>query len=187
MVPVARPRPVRRPIDNDCCLPRYGDRVVAVKSPDELTALFRSRGLKVTPQRQCIFRVLHGTGVHPTAEAVFGAVRAEMPTVSLKTVYQTLNDLAAMGEIQQLDLGTGSTRFDPNVDAHHHLVCTRCGKVRDLHADFTKVKVPTGQRQGFTVGAAEVIFRGLCDACSPTPKSIHPKSIHKETSPQWQA
>jgi Fe2+ or Zn2+ uptake regulation protein len=142
-----------------------------VKSPAELTDLFRARGLKVTPQRQCIFRVLHGNAVHPTAEAVYAAARAEMPTMSLKTVYQTLNDLAAMGELQLLDLGTGSTRFDPNVDSHHHLVCTRCGKVRDLYADYSDVTVPPRKRQGFTVGSAEVVFRGLCDTCASTPSS----------------
>jgi Fe2+ or Zn2+ uptake regulation protein len=89
-----------------------------------------------------------------------------MPMMSLKTVYQTLNDLAAMGELQQLDLGTGSSRFDPNVDPHHHLVCVRCGKVRDLNVDFARLAVPSNQRQGFTVGSAEVVFRGLCDDCS---------------------
>jgi len=148
-----------------------------VKSPAELTELFRSMGLKVTPQRQCIFRVLHGNAVHPTAEAIYSVASKEMPTMSLRTVYQTLNDLAAMGEIQQLDLGTGSSRFDPNLDSHHHLVCTKCGKVRDLLADFTGVKVPPTQRQGFTIGPAEVVFRGLCDTCSTTPQSS------KETSP----
>ena len=137
-----------------------------MKSPAELTELFRARGLKVTPQRQCIFRVLHDNGVHPTAESVFAAARSEMPTMSLKTVYQTLNDLATMGEIQQLDLGTGSTRFDPNMDVHHHLVCTNCGKVRDLYADFGALRVPPRRRQGFTIGSAEVVFRGLCDDCN---------------------
>ena len=58
--------------------------------------------------------------VHPTAESVYAAVSAEMPTISLRTVYQTLNDLAAMGELSLLDVGTGSTRFDPNLDPHHH-------------------------------------------------------------------
>lgn len=136
-----------------------------MKSPDQLTDLFRSRGLKVTPQRQCIFRVLHGNENHPSAEAVYASARAEMPTLSLKTVYQTLNDLAAMGEIHLLDLGTGSARFDPNVAAHHHLVCTGCGKVRDVEAAYPGVDVPRRQRQGFTVGSVEVTFRGLCDSC----------------------
>ena len=136
-----------------------------MKSPAELTELFRQQGLKVTPQRQCIFRILHGSEVHPTAEAVYAAAAAEMPTMSLRTVYQTLNDLAAMGEIQQLDLGTGSSRFDPNTDGHHHLVCTRCGKVRDLYADFTGVRVPNGDH-GFRVSSTEIVFRGLCDDCA---------------------
>ena len=135
-----------------------------MRTPTELSELFRSRGLKVTPQRECIFRVLHGSGVHPTAEVVYAAAQHEMPMMSLKTVYQTLNDLAQMGEIQQIDLGTGSSRFDPNVDAHHHLVCIRCGKVRDLCPAFT-VEVPEAERQGFVVGSAEVIFRGVCADC----------------------
>jgi Fe2+ or Zn2+ uptake regulation protein len=140
-----------------------------VKTPDELTRLFRERGLKVTPQRRCIFRVLHGNGTHPTAEAVYAAASAEMPTLSLKTVYQTLNDLAGMGEIALLDLGTGAGRFDPNVEAaHHHLVCDGCGKVRDLHADFGGLTVPGELRQGFELGTAEVIFRGRCAECAAT-------------------
>jgi Fe2+ or Zn2+ uptake regulation protein len=139
-----------------------------VKSPAELTDLFRRQGLKVTPQRQCIFRILNGSGVHPTAESVYAEAVGEMPTISLRTVYQTLNDLTAMGEIQQLDLGTGSARFDPNTDGHHHLVCTRCGKVRDLYADFPAVRVPKG-RHGFTVTSTEIVFRGVCEECAAAP------------------
>jgi Fe2+ or Zn2+ uptake regulation protein len=137
-----------------------------VKTPDQLTDLFRARGLKVTPQRQCIFRALHGSTVHPTAEAVHATVVAEMPTVSLKTVYQTLNDLAAMGELVSIDVGTGSTRFDPTLDPHHHLVCEGCGRIHDLHADFGEVAVPAGADMGFTVTATEIVFRGLCGTCT---------------------
>ncbi len=141
------------------------DIVAAVKSPDELTGLFRARGLKVTPQRQCIFRVLHQSEEHPTAESVYVDVRREMPTISLRTVYQTLNDLAAMGELQQLELGTGSARFDPTVDPHHHLVCEACGRVSDLHAEFADVRVPAGAGAGFQVSSTEVVFRGRCREC----------------------
>lgn len=130
-----------------------------------MVQLFRDRGLKVTPQRECIFRVLDGNDMHPSAESVFVQARQRMPTMSLKTVYQTLNDLADMGEICQLDLGTGSTRFDPNVDAHHHLVCTSCGKVRDLYREFPGLSLPTRDAQGFSVGSVEVVFRGRCPDC----------------------
>jgi Fe2+ or Zn2+ uptake regulation protein len=137
-----------------------------VRTPEQLTALFRSQGRKVTPQRQCIFGVLQGDVTHPTAESVHAAARTRMETISLKTVYQTLNELAAMGEVSALDLGTGTTRFDPNVESvHHHLVCRSCGNVRDLHADFSFLRVPEGSDEGFELGAGEVVFRGLCGDC----------------------
>ena len=134
-----------------------------MRTPSELVERFREQGLKVTPQREAVFRALLGNELHPTAESVHAAVTAEMPNVSLRTVYQVLNDLAAMGEIQALELGTGAARFDPNVDAHHHLVCTTCGKVRDVYVD--PVAVPAAA-PGFTVESAEVIYRGRCDACA---------------------
>ena len=105
---------------------------VVMKTVAELTDLFRDRGLRVTPQRQAIFGLLQDDASHPTVEALYDRARVDMPTISLKTVYQTVHDLEALGELHVLDLGTGSLRVDPNVeDDHHHLVCTACGRVRD--------------------------------------------------------
>jgi Fe2+ or Zn2+ uptake regulation protein len=140
--------------------------VPRVRSPAELTRIFRARGLKITPQRQSIFRVLHDSTVHPTAEAVYDAVRDELPAISLRTVYQTLNDLAAMGEIHAVDLGTGSARFDPLTGPHHHLVCEGCGRVHDVEAEFPGVTVPDAEAFGFTVSATEIVFRGRCRDCA---------------------
>ena len=137
-----------------------------MRTPEELTEIFRARGLKITPQRQSIFRVLHGSSVHPTADAVFDTVRREMPTISLRTVYQTLNDLAAMGEIHAIDLGTGSARFDPHTGPHHHLVCVECGRVQDIEVEFPGVEVPDADAFGFTVNTTEIVFRGLCRECT---------------------
>jgi len=145
--------------------------VVGVKSPDELTQAFRRQGLKVTPQRQAVFRALHDNPSHPTAESVFEAVRTEMPTISLRTVYQTLNDLAAMGELRQLSFGPGSARFDPNGDDHHHLVCEGCGKVVDVYADASGVELAPAARQGFTLTTTQVVFRGRCADCSTSQPS----------------
>ena len=150
-----------------------------MQSPDALTDLFRAHGRKITGQRQCIFRALEGDVTHPSAERVYERVRREMPNVSLKTVYQTLNDLAAMGEVRQLTLGTGSARFDPNLDSHHHLVCERCGEVVDVYADVSGVEVAPEQRHGFTVTTTQVVFRGLCPACSAGPGPSHQPSQHQ--------
>jgi Fe2+ or Zn2+ uptake regulation protein len=142
--------------------------------------LFRAHGRKITAQRQCIFRALEGDVTHPSAERVHEKVRRAMPNVSLKTVYQTLNDLAELGAISMLDVGTGSARFDPNVETpHHHLVCRSCGKVRDLAAEFPGLSVSRRAAQGFAVDSAEVVFRGLCDECR-NPQRTTTKPISRE-------
>ena len=137
-----------------------------MRTVDEVTERFRAEGLRVTPQRQAIFRLLHGVTTHPTVDTLYASARAEMPAISRRTVYQTVHDLESLGEVELLDLGTGSLRVDPNVDhAHQHLVCSRCGTVRDVLVDVTDVRVPARQRGDFTVESVEVVFRGLCGVC----------------------
>jgi Fe2+ or Zn2+ uptake regulation protein len=74
-----------------------------VKTPEELVARFREQGYKVTPQRQLIFRLLNGNTAHPTAETLYEVAAEQMPGISLRTVYQTLSELSAMGEVQHID------------------------------------------------------------------------------------
>ncbi|MDA8312004.1 MAG: transcriptional repressor [Actinomycetota bacterium] len=159
-----------------------------MRTPTELTALFRANGRNVTPQRQCIFRALQGDDTHPTAEQVHETVRAEMETVSLKTVYQTLHDLADLGEVTMLDVGTGALRVDPNVERpHHHLVCRTCGKVRDVFVDLPVLELPASRSQGYDVERGEVVFRGLCGECrassrrAPVPTTR--ASVHQRSEP----
>ena len=136
----------------------------SVKSPEELAAAFRAAGLKVTPQRQLLFRLLHGNEMHPTAETLYEVASSQMPGISLRTVYQTLTDLAAMGELQQIHLG-GAARFDPNVDDHHHSVCETCGEVRDVYVPNTD-DISVAGLGGFSVHAARIVFSGKCPRCA---------------------
>jgi Fe2+ or Zn2+ uptake regulation protein len=151
-----------------------------MRTPDELTELFRANGLRATPQRQSVFRALHGNQQHPTAEAVHALVVQDMPTVSLRTVYATLHDLAALGEIGELDLGTGSVRFDPNVTPHHHLVCDRCGRVHDVEAMFASIRLPDDLDHGFEVSGTEIVFRGRCAQCRST-EDVQDPGLHPDT------
>jgi Fe2+ or Zn2+ uptake regulation protein len=143
-----------------------GARVAAVTSPDQLAEAFRARGLKLTPQRNAVFRALDGNESHPTAEAVHAVVVTELPNVSLRTVYSVLAELTEIGAVNQLELGTGAFRFDPNVDAHHHLVCDRCGQVRDVHVDHPDVRPAAVDGDGFQITGTEIVFRGVCATCA---------------------
>jgi Fur family transcriptional regulator, peroxide stress response regulator len=135
-----------------------------VKSPSDLAEAFRQQGLKVTPQRQLLFRLLEGNASHPTAELLYQRASELMPGISLRTVYTTLSDLEEMGELQSVVLGPGATRFDPNVDDHHHGVCDRCGSVVDMYVDGTDRLVIDGAC-GFRPDATSIVFHGTCAAC----------------------
>jgi Fur family transcriptional regulator, stress-responsive regulator len=137
--------------------------------PSELVDRFRSEGLKVTPQRELLFRLLYGNTSHPTADALFASAREVMPMISLKTVYQVLHDLHDLGEIQAIDLGTGSVRFDPKTDVHQHLLCNECGAIHDVVVPTDSLGIPRSQRRGFTVDSVDVTFRGRCGTCADRP------------------
>lgn len=139
-------------------------RVPDVLAPAELTRMFRTRGLKVTPQRQLLFTLLHDNDTHPTVDALYATASKLMPGISLRTVYQTLNDLAAMGELQVLQSAGGSTRFDPNVSDHHHAQCDRCGELHDVYVDDVG-SLHVRNLDGFRADAARIVFSGLCARC----------------------
>ena len=135
-----------------------------MRTPGELTESFRDRGLRITPQRVAVFEALHDSTGHPTAESIYKKVVADQPSISLKTVYQTLNDLTEMGEIRRLDLGSSATRFDPNGDDHHHLVCDVCGVMIDTYLDVSGLEL--AGLAGFEPRHTHVFVSGRCAACA---------------------
>ncbi|MHA1730432.1 MAG: Fur family transcriptional regulator [Promethearchaeota archaeon] len=99
---------------------------------DEVVNLLKSRGLKVTPQRVALFRYVLQRHDHPTAEQVFGEVRKEFPGISLATVYKTLGLMKDAGLVVEIPTGAGSSRYDPDVGFHGHLVNPSTGEVLDF-------------------------------------------------------
>ena len=135
-------------------------------TPEKVETMLRARGLRVTPQRALVFRLVRELGAeHPSAESVHVRATREMPSLSLRTVYTILGELEDRGAIRALDVGTGSKRFCINPLRHHHLVCTRCGRIADVFVDVGPLEVPPDQRRGFLVTEHEVVFRGICAAC----------------------
>ena len=141
-----------------------------MRDVDALAADLHARGLRVTPQRRLIYSLLAEKTSHPTVEAVHEAVLAVLPTVSLRTVYQALHDLDAMGEIGLVQVGDGPLRVDTRPDRHAHLRCTKCGQLHDVDVDLSGLVLPIEQQRGFAVEGAEVIFSGCCPMCAGDPQ-----------------
>lgn len=139
----------------------------SASAADALLDRLRRRGWRITPQRRAVVGALDGRHVHRTAEQIHVAARSVVPEVSLATVYNTLNELVAMGEISELHVGDGSTRYDPKVGPdHHHLICTGCGVAYDVDpVGIEGLLLPVEQHHGMRIDAVEVTFRGLCPDC----------------------
>ncbi|MBO0730232.1 MAG: transcriptional repressor [Acidimicrobiaceae bacterium] len=134
-----------------------------MQDPDELVGLLHSHGLRATPQRRAIIDAVHTAGGHVTAETVFDWVRTEMPTISLRTVYETLHCLVSAGEMREVVLAPGPLRFDTNVGPHHHLICLRCHRIEDIDMDVNPIAVD--ELHGFSFVRTEVIVWGYCPDC----------------------
>jgi Fur family ferric uptake transcriptional regulator len=114
-----------------------------------------------------VAEVLVGDHVHLSAEEVHDLARERLPEISIATVYNTLNELVAMGELLEVDVVDGPKRYDPNVAAEHdHLVCVNCHAIRDVPRSGKPPTVPEDARSGYFVTTVEVTYRGLCPACA---------------------
>jgi Fur family peroxide stress response transcriptional regulator len=134
---------------------------------EQFKAAVREAGVKLTHQRLEIFHAVAASHDHPSAEAVYRAVQATTPTVSLDTVYRTLWLLTDLGLLSTLGPRQGSVRFDANVESHHHYVCTRCGLVRDFDSeDLHALKIPDTVKEFGQVVSAHVEVRGICEPCA---------------------
>ncbi|MBP7867529.1 MAG: transcriptional repressor [Acidobacteria bacterium] len=127
----------------------------------------RRAGVKLTPQRTEIFRVVAASGDHPDAETVLGGVRKRLPSVSLDTVYRTLWLLVDLGLLSTLGTPRERTRFDANRGPHHHFVCRACGATHDFACEaLDRLDLPDAVRAMGSVETARVEVRGLCRRCA---------------------
>jgi Fur family transcriptional regulator, peroxide stress response regulator len=124
-------------------------------------------GQRFTGQRAAVFRYLLSTDSHPTADEVFVAVRAEVPVISLATVYKSLETLVGCGLATKLTYGDGSARYDGRTDPHHHARCLACSRIFDvagrLPADEIQELNPGSDR--FQVTGYRLEFTGYCEEC----------------------
>ncbi len=133
---------------------------------DELVAKCRTAGMNMTPQRLGIYRALLESYDHPSPEALCARVRLQMPSISLATIYKTLDTLVNLGFASELPSIGDTKRYEPNMAPHHHLVCRLCNAVEDFDDEtLSAVKAP-GSLNGFQPEYLNIHIHGLCRRCS---------------------
>jgi Fe2+ or Zn2+ uptake regulation protein len=124
-------------------------------------------GQRYTDQRAAVYRYLCSTTSHPTADDVFTAVRADIPDISLATVYKALETLVGCGLAVKLTYGDSSARYDGRTDPHPHARCTSCGAILDVSGRLASDALDSlAPLDGFRVKGYRLELVGLCATCA---------------------
>ncbi|HSR33692.1 MAG TPA: Fur family transcriptional regulator [Anaerolineae bacterium] len=137
-----------------------------LRSVESMVELFRSEGLKITPQRRVIFETVAQDDSHPTAEELYQRVLSVMPDISRTTVYNTLRELLALGVLVEVeDLTQAGTRYDTNTRQHQHLFCMSCHRLTDIGRDFEGLELAPDETAGYDIVRHQVTFYGYYPDC----------------------
>lgn len=118
-------------------------------------------GLRNTPQREVVYSVLLQKRDHPTADEVFARVKAELPTISLATVYNCLEALVQCKLVRAVNFEREPTRYCPNLRPHAHFHDDQTGSTHDidLPPDLLE-RVQSILPPGYDAASVEISFRG---------------------------
>jgi Fur family ferric uptake transcriptional regulator len=136
-------------------------------SSSSLADALRSRGLRLTAQRQLVLEAVHELG-HATPDQVHAAVAQKAAGVNITTVYRTLELLEGLGLVTHAHLSHGApTYHGVGPDQHVHLVCRGCGTVDEVAPEVLAGLVTTlAADRGFQVDIGHVALFGLCATCA---------------------
>ncbi len=148
-----------------------------MRSVEELIERVRGQGGKATSQRILIWSALKGDVSHPTAEDLYVRLKPRLPSLSLATLYNVLNELVEWGEIRRFDTGDGRIHFDPDTSGHSELVCMRCHRVIDAPTDAVPRRHVPERVAGYRIISHSEQYFGYCPDCQ---RALEPASTREE-------
>ena len=134
---------------------------------EQLIAKLRESEYRLTPQRVELIRLIAASEGHPSAARLYEQIKVQFPTMSLATVYKTLDLLKELGEVLEIGLRDDS-HYDGNKPyPHPHLICLKCQKIMDGELD-TAVNTIVQEVEtnfGFQIVKHQLDFYGICPEC----------------------
>ncbi|MEV4314068.1 Fur family transcriptional regulator [Actinocrispum sp. NPDC049592] len=141
-------------------------------STSDFERMLRGVALRVTRPRVAVLSAVHDQP-HADTDSIIGVVRAELGGVSHQAVYDVLRALTVAGLLRRIEPPGSVARYETRVgDNHHHVVCRSCGAIADVDCAVGPAPCLTpSDDHGFAIDEAEVIYWGLCPACSSSRSS----------------
>jgi Fur family transcriptional regulator, peroxide stress response regulator len=123
----------------------------------------RKKEVKVTAQRLAIIDFLASNPIHPSAEDIFNGIKTKFPTISLATIYNTLEKLEEIGELIKLKVAENNkVNYEYNLKPHNHFYCRICSQIYDIWED---VSISEDKIDGHLIENVQISYKGLCQNC----------------------
>lgn len=134
---------------------------------EQLITKLRESEYRLTPQRVELIRLIAASDGHPSASHLYEQIKVQFPTMSLATVYKTLDLLKELGEVLEIGLRDDS-HYDGNKPyPHPHLICLKCQKIMDGELDTAVQSIiqEVENNFGFQIVKHQLDFYGICPDC----------------------
>ncbi|MDX2208221.1 MAG: Fur family transcriptional regulator [Gemmatimonadales bacterium] len=128
----------------------------------------RDRHQPITQQRDQVAQAVFAAGGHLSVDEIAQRVRDRGHHVGIATVYRSLEALVKSGLVRAHDFGEGFKRYEPLLSPaqHGHLICTRCGRVKEFSTErFERMLPMVADEHGFLHHHHRVELHGLCKPC----------------------
>ena len=126
------------------------------------------KGLKSTRQRDIVLDGFLSSDAHMSIEELYLKLRARHPNIGYATVYRTLKLFSESGIAREIHFGDGQTRYEHVAEGEHHdhLLCTRCGEVREFSNEaIEKLQDEIAESHGYLVHTHKLELYGICPKC----------------------
>jgi Fur family ferric uptake transcriptional regulator len=139
-----------------------------VPTQSDVEHLLRDAGLRATRPRVAVLTAVYE---HPHADtaSLMDVAREALGEVSVQAVYDVLGALTTAGLVRRIEPAGSVARYESRVgDNHHHVICRSCGSIADVDCAVGHTPCLTAsEAHGYSIDEAEVVYWGLCPACTP--------------------
>ncbi len=139
--------------------------MVADRLKDNILHSLKIKGVRLTPQRMEIIRVLSQAGNHPTAGMILKNARKRIPEISASTVYYTLALLKKEGLVKEIEFYHTENRYDTLLKDHVDLICEECGAIENLKEELPYDRKTIEESTGFKTHRTRLEYYGRCRKC----------------------
>jgi Fur family peroxide stress response transcriptional regulator len=133
---------------------------------EQIIKLFRNAGYRLTRQRIAVIDQIAERSDHPSVRQLYDEILQQRLTMSLATIYNTLETLVELDLIREIDFEHGDNRYDTNLSPHINLICTICGSIIDYKIDMPVAPQEIEKSMGFATTEYRLEYRGICKRCS---------------------